>query len=112
MSESPKVYVTQERPDIQYEYAEEFGDVVFVSLADIPTISSSLRARKLISEMRRIMKDYRPEIDYILPSGSPLNMVWVAMVAGQRGNTHKVLKWDRRLKKYSVVLLHTGAVDG
>ncbi len=104
-TEEPKVYVTQEQPRISYEMAEDYGEVIFVSLHDLPTVSSSLRAKKAIADIKENMKHYRPGIDFILPSGSPLNIASVMMIAGRMGDVHNILKWDNRMQRYSKVRL-------
>ena len=105
MSKSARVFVTQEQSHIDYCQAETFGDIVFCSLRDIPTVSGSLRAKGAVEEISRAMKGYQPGVDYIMPSGSPLNIAAVMIIAGRKGNNHNILKWDSRSKQYSKVAL-------
>jgi len=104
-----KVFVTQERAHINYEQAEQFGEVVFVSLTDLPTVSSSLRAKKEMESIQLAMKDYRAGTDFILPSGSPLNIASVMIIAGRRGDRHNILKWESRSNSYSRVAIEVPA---
>jgi len=104
-SNRPRVFVTQEQSHINYEQAESFGDVVFVSESDIPTVSSSLRCANAIQRMTTIMDTYIPNVDFILPSGSPINIAAVMMLAGRSGDTHNILKWENRSCSYTRVAL-------
>jgi len=100
-----KVYVTQERAHINYEQAEQFGEVVFVSLDDLPTVSGSLRAKAQMEDIQQVMLSYKAGHDYILPSGSPLNIASVMIMAGRMGDRHNILKWESRSNSYSRVAL-------
>ncbi|MDQ6965267.1 MAG: hypothetical protein Q9M13_10155 [Mariprofundales bacterium] len=104
-AEDPVVYVTQEQPHINYAQAEQFGDIVFCSLDDVPPVHGSLRTGRVTAAMASKMEGYRAGVDYILPSGSPLNIAAVMMLAGRRGDRHNILKWESRAKQYSRVLL-------
>jgi len=99
------VFVTQEQAHINYAMAESFGDIVFVSANDVPTVSNSLRTEGLLRSMRSVMREYIPGRDYILPSGSPLNIAVVMMLAGQKGDAHNILKWESRSESYAKVAL-------
>jgi len=102
---TPRVFITQEQAHINYAMAESFGDIVFVSAHDVPTVSNSLRTSGIIKSMQVVMSAYVPGRDYILPSGSPLNIAVVMMLAGQKGSAHNILKWESRSESYAKVAL-------
>lgn len=100
-----RVFVTQEQTHIDYAQAEEYGDVVFCSLLDVPTVSGSLRTKQVIEDIKSKMQGYRAGIDYILPTGSPLNIATIMLLAGRVGDNHNILKWESRGRKYQRVVL-------
>lgn len=106
----PKVFVTQEQPHINYAQAEDYGEVIFASIHDMPTIHTSLRGKEAVAEIAKSMSPYRSGIDYVLPTGSPLNIASVMLLIGRMGNVHNILKWDNRAKKYTKVILETPEV--
>jgi len=102
----PNVYVTQEQPGHNYSQAEDYGDVVFLTQHDVPTVRTSLTSQSVIESLARRMKGYRPGIDYILPAGSPLNIAAVFILAGRFGGSqHNILKWESRIGRYNAVQL-------
>lgn len=103
--QAPVVYITQELGHIDFAPAERYGDIVFCSINDLPTVKSSLRAKSALADMKKLMSNYRPGIDYILPSGSPLNIAAMMILAGRRGDTHNILKWESRMGTYNKVVL-------
>jgi len=103
--DEPCVFVTQEQPHINYSKAEDFGSVVFVSVHDIPTVRTSLRVKEAVDTIKSKMATYRAGIDIILPSGSPINIACVMMLAGNAGTAHRILKWENRAQRYDVVML-------
>jgi hypothetical protein len=79
--------------------AAEFGEVVILMqhsqsmLAPVPTVRS-------LNEKLRDFSDN----DFILPVGDPVLISTVAMVASAKNSGRaKYLKWDKRLRKYSVI---------
>jgi len=102
----PVVFVTQEQSRINYSQAEDYGDIVFLSLHDIPTVHTSLRASSAMKEISSKLKGYRPGIDYLLPSGSPLNIACAMLMAAHKNaDTHNILKWEARAQKYVLAVL-------
>lgn len=97
----PKVYVTQEVSTANYTPADEWGDVVFLSVAEISNVPNSLHNRKLIAAIRDRMGTYDPETDYIAPSGSPIITGIVFAIAREKSAVFNVLKWNSRDQSYT-----------
>jgi hypothetical protein len=93
------VFVTQDAGH-NYSKAEEFGPVVIVTDRELVPWAGSVSNRRVITQMFDAMRDYRPGVDYILPSGSPLAIVIVAHMVAGRGEQHHYLKWDSRANEY------------
>lgn len=97
----PKVYVTHEVSTAHYAPAEEWGDVVFLSVAEISGVPNSLHNRKLIAAIRDRFKDFNPARDYIAPSGSPIITGIVFAIAREKTTVFNVLKWNSRDSAYT-----------
>lgn len=97
----PKVYVTQEVLTAKYVSAEHWGDVVFLSVAEISNVPNSLHNRKLVAAIRDRMAAYDPEVDYIAPSGSPIITGIVFAIAREKSPVFNVLKWNSRDQTYT-----------
>lgn len=101
----PKVYVTQEVMTANYAPADRWGDVVFLSVAEISNVPNSLHNKKLIAAIRDRMAAYNPETDYIAPSGSPIITGIVFAVAREKSPVFNVLKWNSRDQSYTAATI-------
>ena len=97
----PRVFLTQDASH-NYSAAEKFGDIVIVSTTELVPWSASFSNQKVITGMFDVLRDYRPGVDYILPSGSPLAIITVAHMISNRGDRHLYLKWDARANEYFI----------
>lgn len=97
----PKVYVTHEVSTANYAPAEEWGDVVFLSVAEISGAQNSLHNRRLIATIRDRFKEYDPARDFIAPSGSPIITGIVFAIAREKSQVFNVLKWNSRDSAYT-----------
>jgi len=97
----PKVFVTHEVPTANYAPAEEWGEVTFLSVAEISGVPNSLHNRKLIAAIRDRMKEFDPKRDYIAPSGSPIITGIVFAIAREKTTIFNVLKWNSRDSAYT-----------
>jgi hypothetical protein len=97
----PKVYVTQEVLTANYVPADKWGDVVFLSVAEISGVPNSLHNRKLVAAIRDRMAAYDPATDFIAPSGSPIITGIVFAIAREKSAVFNVLKWNSRDQSYT-----------
>lgn len=97
-----KVFVTQEHPSLNYAPAEEFGEVVFMTIDDYSSIKNSLHNIDLIDELKNTVKEFDPDVDYIVISGSPVVSAIVFMLVGMmyQGRQINVLRWSNRDHMY------------
>jgi hypothetical protein len=56
--------------------------------------------KNVIHQIRKEMQDYIPGFDYVIPTGSPSRMLVVGMVMAEKGQKHRILKWDGRAQRY------------
>lgn len=101
VSTHPKVWVIQEGNN-DYAPAEKFGEVRFITRADLRSIASSSVNEQAVADVAKFLEEYRPEIDYIVPVGNPMMIIYVAMLVHKRSPEHRYLKWDGRQADYVV----------
>lgn len=92
----PKVYVTQET---RYDFspAEAWGDVVFLTNADLNNMRHSKHNEQVIAKVKDALKHYDPEFDWLVISGSPYIAALVFMLIGRKQPKHvQILRWDNR----------------
>lgn len=90
------VFVTQET-EHDFSKAEEFGEVAFLTRADLNNIKGSLHNRELIESLKTRLKDYVPNRDWIVITGSPYVAATVFLLLGIRGfRKVQILRWDNR----------------
>lgn len=107
-TDGPRVYVSQEQRYFDYSDAERFGEVHFLTQHEINGMRNSLRNQRVISEMRLGLADFRPSIDFLVLTGSPITIgyaFWLAMLVASRTGTHKLnlLQWDRESSAYKLI---------
>ena len=87
-----KIWVVQEGKN-DYSPAEEYGEVNFVTKADLRPINGS-QNEQVEHDIKKFLASYVPMADFILPSGNP--MVVVLLVMSLPFGHHRFLKWDKR----------------
>jgi hypothetical protein len=111
MNENPRVYVTQEAKRADYVDAYKYGDVIFLATEEYKAEPTDGKLNMAIRiEIADKFKDYRPGVDFLLPSGSPISMLLASMVLGRMsrpmdGVKHKVLKWNNQQRRYEICLV-------
>lgn len=111
MTPRPKVFVTQEVMTANYQDVERFGDPVFLSTSEVSNVPDSLHNRKLVAFIRSRFEEYRPEMDFIAPSGSPIVSGLVFALARERASTFNILKWNNRDKQYTPIRISVGGAE-
>lgn len=100
----PMVYIVSQQP-FDYGPAADFGVLYFMKpLKLAPTVAGDggRYNQSKISTARKELQDYRPGVDYIVPTGSPAGLLVVGMVLGHMGQSHKMLQWDAQNQKYNM----------
>lgn len=110
--ERPKVYITQEVTTANYFDVERFGDPVFLSASEVSNVPDSLHNQKLVGLIRERFAGYRPGIDFIAPSGSPIIAGLVFALAREQTDTFNVLKWNNRDRQYTAIRIGVKGVTG
>jgi hypothetical protein len=91
-----KVYVTQE-VGVDYSKAETYGDIAFLTMEDFVNSHPSLLNEALARELRHNLRNFNPDDDWIVISGSPYVSAAVFMILGLTGiRKVKILRWDNR----------------
>ena len=102
----PRVYVTQEPHSknsfFDFRPAESFGDITFLTGDDLHNLRDSPHNEWLMRQLRRRLRKFNPEIDWILVAGSPYVSAAVFMILGSFGLREvKVLRWSNQDKLYT-----------
>ena len=92
-----KVWVVQEGQN-NYDAAEDFGEVNFITDNDISKIVGCAQNIYLGLDIKRFLSEYTAGIDYIIPAGNPMVIALITMSL-PTGN-HQFLKWDGRRSVY------------
>ena len=92
----PLVWVTQENPKFDYTPAEKYGELRFITCKDYTNNENSLFNSGLSEEIMLELREFNPDVDYLLPSGSPVVMMAVAAILGRDCRNLKILKWNNR----------------
>ncbi len=96
-----KAYVTQENPRLNYvPLMEHVDDVVFVTANDYYPMTQSEGNINLTASIRKKLVGFNPEVDYIVPSGSPLVTAVVFAVIHESSNRFNVLRWSNAENNY------------
>jgi len=90
---------------MDYTQADQFGEVEFLSDADITPFAMSRRNEVVLSGMRKGLSDYVPGTDFLVLTGSPLNILAAGAMISKIGSKHNVLKWDRMNNRYVPVTI-------
>lgn len=104
----PRVFVTQEVRSgrIDYTPAAAFGAVKFCTIMDFSPMDDSMQNNVLVDELRSRLRDFNPESDFIVTSGSPLVIAAVFMILRERTATVRVLRWSNRDHIYQEVTIN------
>lgn len=95
----PIVFVTQDTSH-NLTPALKHGEIQVLTMRDFPLWDRSL-GRQSILETKRILEDYNPDQDFILPLGDPIAIgVAFALVIQKHGRV-RILKWDRQTFSYN-----------
>src|SRR5687767_2367378 len=96
----PIVFVLEQGP-FDYSPARVFSrDIRPLSIDKMtPNAEPSWHA-KVIQQMRSQLADYIPGVDFVIPTGRPVQMMLAAMVMHEHGTHHKLLGWDDRTQRY------------
>lgn len=106
VNRAPIVWVI-EQAAFDYSPAYVYGKDIRPIVADrlTPSAPDSTWHAKTISQMRRAFADYIPDLDFVIPTGSPVRMMLAAMVMKERGDVHNILGWDAKTARYMLYTL-------
>ncbi len=94
------VFVVQENNYMDYTPAEDFGEVRFLTVDEYRPISSSLRNLQILEDIRKGLKDFDPEKDYIVFTGNPVVMGYAFHQLFSRFPEFRILHWRSKENRY------------
>ena len=103
----PTVYIEDEN-SFDYSPAQAYGDIVVLRSQRFAAGLGADDAwnANIKHSLRKQLVDYRPMVDFVIPTGDPLKMNLVAglLVKGY-GDRHQFLKWDMKAYRYVLHVL-------
>lgn len=91
-----KVFVTQES-SYNFAKAEDFGEIIFLSRADLHNIQGSLHNEEVMRGIDKKLDEFNENEDWLVIAGSPYIAAVVFFLLGKRGaKTLNLLRWDNR----------------
>lgn len=102
-----QVFVTQENPTFDYSPVEAFGNPVFVTASDFSGATNSLFNEDLSKIIKAMMQRFKPDEDYLVPSGSPLITAFCLVALRDLGvKRFPILRWSNRDRAYKPVVIN------
>ncbi len=95
------VYVMAVSHNKDYSAADRYGDLV--AIADDYVTFAEHADERLMSRLSRIVHQFNPARDYLLPTGSPILIGLVCGLMARRHGNIRMLKWDRVQARYDVM---------
>jgi hypothetical protein len=102
-SPTPRVFVTNENPKYNYNSAEAYGDLIFVSTGDFSYTAKSPANEELVREMEDRLKDFDPDKDSVILSGSPAVMAAALLIIGRKHSNVNILRYSSQSGGYDRV---------
>lgn len=101
------VFVTQEAKSgtVDYSPAKQFGRLEFLTIMDFSPEENSMNNQVLIQEVRAKLRDYDPEQDFVVITGSPTVTAVVFMILRERQHKVNILRWSNRDYSYTPVVV-------
>ncbi|TXG97768.1 MAG: hypothetical protein E6R08_06515 [Nevskiaceae bacterium] len=105
---TPRVFVTQEvrTGRIDYSPARAWGQIKFCTIMDFSPEEESQLNEVLVQDLRRVLADYDPQVDWVVMSGSPLVIAAIFMIIRERTASARVLRWSNRDHVYQEVTIN------
>jgi hypothetical protein len=96
----PRVWVLDMNA-FDYSPAESFGELRLLKSDQFaPGAIDDTWNAGVIQSLRAQLLEYRPMVDFLIPTGKPIKMCIASMLAAERGPRHKFLAWDQRYYRY------------
>ena len=96
----PKVFICEAKP-FDYSPAQVYGELHLMKGPQFtPNAPTAAWNDDAVLAIRKQLLDYIPDVDYLIPTGSPARIAVVAMLLSERGPVHRILQWDKRSSRY------------
>lgn len=104
----PKVYIIKEQVVrgaagpivVDYSPAMEYGDIEFITQTDMPLYAGSSVQHVWNEDVRRFLKAYDSQRDYIITTGQPAAIFCVGWALAHTGKHPRFLIWRREENRY------------
>lgn len=85
---------------MDYTPATKFGDLKFITDFDLPLNTQGSLATEWGRKLAVFMKEYDPDADWIVLTGSPLSIFMVGVSIGWAKLSPRILVWRREQGEY------------
>ena len=103
-----KVFVTQAVRGIDYTQLEDYGEVIFLTDMEYPRDPTTDTFRyEVWTDMDDHFIGYRPGVDYVALSPSPMSVLMTGVMMAHKPGRHKILKWNGRSNRHDVMTMDT-----
>ena len=99
------VYVAQQDDRKNLKAAARFGELKFIFTRGVFPDNQQERTVEMLRIARRVLKDFNPEHDYIVPIGDPVSIALIAAVVSETWEVLPLLKWDGENEAYYPVII-------
>lgn len=101
-----KVWVVKEQGTMDFSPAEQYGQLQFITRADIPLYENSTSREIWEADVAKFVAAYNPLTDFIIPTGQPAAIMAIGHALGVAGKTPRFLVWRREDNHYRILGLN------
>jgi len=99
------VYIIQQDDKKNLRAAGRFGAIKYLFTRGVFPDNQQERVKEMIRIARKILQDFDPKTDYIVPIGDPVSITIVAAILSEMYEIIPVLKWDGEAEAYYPVTI-------
>ena len=85
---------------MDYSPALQFGELDFITQADLPFHQKSTVWKDWAADVRRFVEEYNPVQDFLICPGQPMAILMVGFALGSAGKSPRFLVWRREENRY------------
>lgn len=99
------VFVIQQDDKKNLRAASRFGEIKYIFTRGVFPDDQQERAKEMVRIARKVLSDFNPTTDYVVPIGDPVSITIVAALLSELHEVIPVLKWDGEFEAYYPVTI-------
>jgi len=100
-----RVFVTHTTGRVSFDEATRYGTIIHMFPLQLYPDQFEARIPMAVDRFTRLLANFDPERDFLLPSGDPVLTLLSGLVLGERCSRVTALHWDRQACRYFPVEL-------